>query len=313
MIEINSNIITCEECFNIPKITILKKNKVKIECSKCNTKDIKDISYFDKFLNGLNEKKFIDLPKCTFNEKHESKADKYCFQCTKYLCKECLEVHNISYKGKSHILIGQKIENQYYCKKENHKEYIYNGYCTDCKKYLCPQCKCVHKDKNMYYFDDSSNKDVINEIIKKVNKCEKIIENEEKKYNNLLEELNNKIKTIKSMFNDYKERNMKIINLYKLLIKNYEEIYNIRNYNINNNIIINDDFDLSNSDEFIIKNKNDSDECFSSRFNKLCNFYANKNHIKTKQYTDYSIIKKFCNKVVKKAIFIDKKKNYFNF
>ena len=308
MKEIESNIVTCEECFNIPKITILKKNEVQIECSKCNTKDIKDISYFDKFLNGLNDQKFIDLPKCTFDEKHESKADKYCFQCTKYLCKVCIINHNISYKGKSHFLIGQKMENQYYCKKDNHKEYIYNGYCTECKKYLCPQCKCEHKTENIYYFDDSRNKDVINEIIKKVNECEKIIEDEEKKYNNFFEELNNKIKTIKSMFNEYKERNMKIITLYKLLIKNYEQIKNIRNYNINNNIIINNDFDLSNSDDFIIKNKHDTDECFSSKFNKLCNFYANKNHIKTKQYINYSIIKKFCNKIFKKAIFVGEKK-----
>ena len=309
----NSSIVICEECFNIPKITILKKNKVKIECLKCNTKDIKDISYFDKFLNGLNEKKFIDLPKCTFDEKHESKADKYCFQCTKYLCKECIINHNKYFKERSHILIGQKIENQYYCNQKGHKEYIYNGYCTECNKYLCPQCKCEHKTENIYYFDDSRNKDVINEIIKKVNECEKIIEDEEKKYNNFLEELNNKIKTIKSMFNEYKERNMKIITLYKLLIKNYEQIKNIRNYNINNNIIINNDFDLSNSDDFIIKNNHDTDECFSSKFNKLCNFYANKNHIRTKQYTDYSIIKKFCNKIVKKAIFVDEKKFIFIF
>ena len=35
MEEIKSKVVTCEECFNIPKITIKTKNKVLIECPKC--------------------------------------------------------------------------------------------------------------------------------------------------------------------------------------------------------------------------------------------------------------------------------------
>ena len=102
-----SSIITCEVCFSIPKITILKKNEVLISCPKCKTSIIKDISYFDKFFKKLEEKTFVDLPKCSYNQEHTIKSDKYCFQCTRYLCKECIRIHNISFKDKNHILIGQ--------------------------------------------------------------------------------------------------------------------------------------------------------------------------------------------------------------
>ena len=152
MEELKSSIITCEECFNIPKITILTKDKVKIECSKCNKIENKDIKYFDKFFKKLEEKQFIDLPKCSFNDKHEVNSIKYCFQCIKYLCEECIKTHNIVFKEKSHLLIEQKIENQYYCNIDAHKEFIYDCFCIECNAYLCPKCKCEHKNKKKIFF-----------------------------------------------------------------------------------------------------------------------------------------------------------------
>jgi hypothetical protein len=134
-----------------------------------------------------------------------------------------------------------------------------------------------------------------------------------KKLNNFLEEINNKISTINSKFSEYKERNMKLISLYKLLINNYEQIKSIRNYNLNNNIILNDSFDLSNSDLFITDIHNPLD-CISSKYNKLCAFYEKKNHIKTKHYSEYIITKKFCGFInVKKCIFLDEDKIMFIF
>ena len=310
--KLNYSIITCDKCFSIPKIIFLSKNEISIECQKCQSKDIKNITYFDKFMKELEDNNFIDLPNCSFNKEHNYKSFKYCIQCTKYLCKDCIKIHNISYGEKNHILIGQKMENQYYCSKEGHTEYIIDHFCTKCNDYLCPKCKCEHNQKEIYSFDDIEK---VKEIERKVKKCEEIIENEEKKLNELLNDLNNRIITIKKMFNEYKERNMKIISLYKLLIDNYKHINSIRNYNISNNIIINDNFDLNSSDDFYIKNDNlDKNECLSSKYNKLCNFYSNKNHIKTNIYSEYLITKKFCNKKkVKKCIIIDNDKIVFIF
>ena len=106
--EKNPKIITCEKCFNIPSIIIFTQSKVKIECRKCNTSKIEDISYFEKYRTSKNEN-FPQLPKCSFDENHKEKSLKYCIKCTKYLCSKCIEIHNITFKGKSHILLGQSL------------------------------------------------------------------------------------------------------------------------------------------------------------------------------------------------------------
>ena len=303
MKENKTKIITCEKCFNIPKIIFLNKNKVQIQCPKCQLLKTEDIIYFEKYISSNNIKD--ELPKCSYNINHESKAVKYCFKCTKYLCEQCIENHNISFQNKSHILLEQKLENQYYCNKEGHNEYIYDRYCQKCQNYLCSHCICEHDKDEIYFFDELNNKNKINNVIENINKIKEIIINEEEKLNKVLEELNNKIKILKKMFNDYKKRNLNLISIYELFIDNYKQINSIRNYNLNNNIIINADFDLSNSD-FFISNINNPAECLSSKYNKLCAFYMNKNHIKTKNYSEHLITNKFCNMdIVKKCIFVD--------
>ena len=143
--------------FFYSKNYFLKKNEILISCPKWKLPTTKDISYFNKFFKKLEERNFIDLPKCSYNPEHISKSEKYCFQCTKYLCEECIKIHNISFKEKNHILIGQKIENQYYCNKKGHSEYINNRFCTKCNDYLSSEFKCKHDIENIYYFDDKDN------------------------------------------------------------------------------------------------------------------------------------------------------------
>jgi hypothetical protein len=84
------------------------------------------------------------------------------------------------------MLIGQKMENKYYCDKEGHTEYIYNRFCIKCNDYLCPECKCGHTKNDIYLFDNKENLEKIYEIEEKVKECEKIIENEEKKLNDFI-------------------------------------------------------------------------------------------------------------------------------
>ena len=134
------------------------------------------------------------------------------------------ENHNVSFQNKSHILLDQKLENQYYCNKEGHGEYIHDRYCPKCQSYLCPQCICGHDKDDIYFFDEYNNKNKINEVIENINKIKEIIKNEEEKLNKVLEELNNKIKILKKMFNDYQKRNLNLISIYELFIDNYKQI-----------------------------------------------------------------------------------------
>ena len=312
--ENKSGIITCEDCFSIPKITILAKDEIKIECPLCKKEKTKPISYFEIFTKKLKESKFKDLPKCTFKEAHESKSLKYCFKCTKYLCKDCIEIHNSIFKDHQ-FLLEQNLNNKFKCDKEGHEDFILYRYCTKCNVYLCSLCKCNHENKYIYDFEDKQNHHKeVESIADKIKKCEVIIVKEEKKFNKFVEELNNQIKSLKALFTDYKERNIKLISFYKLLINNYYQFNTIRNYNLNNNVIINNYFDITNSDDFVYKENCYDEECFSSQYNRLCNFYKMKNHIKTNQYFDYNITKKFCDKkTIKKCIFLNQDEIIFFF
>ena len=143
-----------------------------------------------------------------------------------------------------------------------------------CNNYLCDKCKCDHEENNKYNFLNDDNK--INKIKNNIKKCEQIIKKEEQKYENLKKQLENKIKILTNLFNDYKKRNNDLISLYNLLINNYEQIKNINNYNLRNNIFLNNNLDLKESQLF-------SDDCFDCKFNKLSEFYRNTYHIKTQE------------------------------
>ena len=60
LVNITFDIITCEQCYSIPKLTLINQNKVKIYCQTCHKQIIKDISYFKKFIKKSKEEK-IDL------------------------------------------------------------------------------------------------------------------------------------------------------------------------------------------------------------------------------------------------------------
>ena len=302
--EDTTKIIICEKCYTIPKITFLTNTKIKIECSECKASLNKDISYFDKFIKFKGDKILSELPTCTFDEEHKCSSIKYCFNCEKYLCEECLKKHIELYKDK-HTLITQKIKSNIICKKKGHNEYKFDKYCTQCEDYLCPSCKCEHEDR-YYYLGDPDKEKKVKKISEKIMNCEKMVEVEEKNLNVYLEKVYNKIDAIKKMFKDFKERNLKYISLYKLLVSNYDTIKEINNFNIENNILINENFNYETSNlKKTMKFGREENECLESIYNKLCNFYLNKNFITPKKYPEFIITKKFCNKNIKKVLVID--------
>lgn len=302
MEEEKDSIIICEKCNNIPRITMFNSNTIQIDCQICNQQKFKDISYLDKyFSDSKNNKDLFDMPNCNYNEEHKIKAIVYCCKCTKYLCNECLNIHKASIEGKDHkIFVKQKLQNKYYCNVQTHNRRIFDKYCTQCYQYLCSDCKCEHQDEDKFTFNSNLGKedDEVEKIKENIKKCEMIIENEENKLNNYINNIKKKIDDLKKIFLDYKTRNLKLIKVYKLLIKNREQLKEIRNYNIINNIVINDQFNFNSSEQ-----KNN--ECLSSIYNGLFSFYTNNNHILTKQYSTSLILNKECPKTIKKIIIIN--------
>ena len=290
-------VIVCEKCFSIPRIVITNKNQIHLECQNCKSNIFYDIDYFNKFINVNENDDLFTLPNCNFRN-HSEKALLYCFKCNNYLCNKCLKDHDEIFQGKRHITIKQKIYHKYFCEKKGHEENILNRFCPKCNNYLCSDCECKCDDKDIYKFNDEENK--INEIKNNIKKCEEIIEKEEINYNHCIKKFEEKINILKNLFEDYKKRNSKIISFYKLLIDNFEQIKNINNYNIRNNIFLNNNFDLRSSKLTYFSN-----ECLISIFNRLSEFYRNTNHIKTQEYIDYYLTPKFCFNEIKKSCFLN--------
>ena len=138
MAQTRDRIIICERCFSIPQIIILSEKNIKLYCNNCNKTIIKDYSYFDKFLNKNIDDKLFHLENCNYNKEHQIKASIYCFNCSKYLCDECIKIHDLCVQVTKHINTSQKIKYQYFCQK--HKEYPLDRYCTVCNEYLCANC-----------------------------------------------------------------------------------------------------------------------------------------------------------------------------
>ena len=306
------DILTCEKCFNIPKLTHINKNKIKIECRKCKTTKITNFSFFQKFLKIKKE----TLPNCTFLKQHSNdESINYCLKCCEYLCEECTKNHEISYKGKNHIMIQQKLYNKYYCNKNGHKEYILNHYCQKCNSYFCDKCKCYHSDEYIYDFEEEKNKEIIGNIITEMEKLKEEIKKEEIIFNDYLKELKKKEEDIERAFKDYKERNNNILFFYNVLINNYKRINFINNFNLNNNIIINNNFDFTSS-QYFLKEKNGyyKTECFNSKYNRLYSFYMFKTYIQPLNNSSNIITNKLCgNNKIKKVIFLNEEKIIFIF
>ena len=289
-------IIVCERCFNIPKLLILNKNEIQFDCSICNLTYKKEISYFNRFININENDNLFELPRCDYKRNHLSRAISYCFNCSKYLCRECLDSHNEIFQGREHTTINQKIQHQYFCKKPGHEENILNRFCFTCNNYLCCDCNCGHNNSNKYCFENIENK--INEIKNSILKCENIIQIEENYLNKFINKITNKINVLRNLFNDYKRRNTDLISFYKLLINNFEQIRNIKNYNIRNNILLNNNFYLKES-------KISSYDCLIGNYNRLSEFYRNTNHIKTKEFADHFTTTKYCNEQIKKCVVLN--------
>ena len=293
-------IVVCEKCYDIPKIAILNNGKIKIECGNCQVSEIKEYHYFDKFIKNNNDDKLFDLGNCNFIEDHDKnqRSTLYCFQCEKYLCESCLKnIHDKNSKMRGHSKVKQKIKNDYFCRINGHEEYKLDRYCTKCNKYLCPKCRCDHQVSDIFNFENQENK--IQEIKQNLDKCENIIKVQKEYLNNYKKKIQSKLQVLDNLFKDYKNRNLEAISIYRLLIDNFEQLSKkIKNFNIYNNIKINDSFNLKEP----TLNEN---ECLISHYNKLSAFYMNINHIKTNEYTNYYITEKICNEKIKKCIIVN--------
>lgn len=163
----------------------------------------------------------------------------YCYQCNKYFCDKCINIHNNN-KNKSHNIINANNKN---IKCELHNKF-YDKYCFKCKLNLCELCEkhnehYVELFKDVYFSDEDMNhfyekkQKVLNDLEKKEKENDESKDSEhsyisEEEKENIIKqkiELKTKFKKLK----EYVEIKTLFIKTFSRDITNYNYINNVNN------------------------------------------------------------------------------------
>ena len=255
---IKSKSIICPECGEKSKIKIRDYLISSFDCK--NKHQVDDIKIEDFEKTQLIDESKIECDKCKNTNKGAAFQNVFykCIKCKNNLCPLCKSLHD-----KSHNILNYNDIN-FLCEEHNER---YIKYCNDCKQNLCIQCDAGHKGHNLIYlgdkiFDKEKLEDslrIFREYIDKLkNDVNGIIEN----FKKIIENFENLYKIKEDIVNNYEKKN-----------RNYELLFNLEEMNNNENIIIED----INS---IIKEKN-----ISGKVNKIMDIY-NKMKQKKFEYSD---------------------------
>lgn len=217
-------LLLCPYCNkNIPNL-ILQESEGVIDIGvKCSC-----LPYSETKTNRLKE--FINLisqPQSSINQcgNHSySKGEKYCMNCSLWLCKECIEEHSKLFQF--HLISDHQLS----VKCIIHKK-IFSSYCEQCFVNVCVDCQVNHLAHNMTQMKDV---DIILFNMKYLSTIEELMNKNKRITDGLIQRINNK--------ND---------NKYNLMKQNILSAYN-------SNRIINEDlkylFQCLSTTEFVFKN-----------------------------------------------------------
>lgn len=145
---------TCYKCERVPEILKLHKYQENIMIElKCKYHDYLILN-FDNYKENL-ENFILSCNKC--QKKMQSKKDiKYCFECQKKLCSECLNDYDERHKREHRIIVQEDKNN----KCLQHYNIPITSYCLDCEENICKKDK-GHDDHKTEKLD---NKEALNNI-----------------------------------------------------------------------------------------------------------------------------------------------------
>ena len=163
-----------------------------------------------------SQSSLVLCPQCNnINVYHLNSPSTVCISCS---CgKKCLPLDSFLISNQTSSSPNIKIESQCI----NHKNRQYTDYCMTCNLNLCEDCLILHNKHKIINFDKIRTMylDHISESIEKANSKQKIID---EKVNKLIQELEDKIIQLKSLY----ENNQKIT---KLHLDYMQLIYNTYN------------------------------------------------------------------------------------
>ena len=205
----------CTECCLIPLLT-LKDNdtKISMNCSNGHFREMPINDYMAKgFQNNINNIKCSDCG-MTLETK---KRFKFCSECIKIFCKNCLKKHNNTITTTNHESICLRKMDTYCCLHANK----FTHYCELCHKNICEDCFYLHNNHQILCLKEIKlDKNEIKELKENINKENKIIDK-------IVGIFDKTLNSLKKKF-DGVIKNKKIVLEFKKVL---EEIYEEKNAN----------------------------------------------------------------------------------
>ena len=240
-----NELFLCPKCFKkIPLFISFDLQKEKNDniimnyiCS-CD-KNFQSINLED-LLNKWNNNKQIST-KCNPHKKE----GQYCLKCDKWLCPDCIIVHNDIKNTHKDLMTKNEIILNNKCK-EHKKNKI--GFCCTCYKEICSTCsgyfneghvKYTFKDKWKYIFQNFKFNTIsqFEEIVSKKNKeILKYKEQQIKKLNDIINEIEGLKTKIENKYNLIVKNNKNLTNYYENLLKTFIVYEDVPTYIVNENI-----------------------------------------------------------------------------
>ncbi|MCQ2820666.1 MAG: hypothetical protein MJ252_25655 [archaeon] len=223
----------CGKCHEIPELFMNKDTSVRIKC-RCDPSNDKTIT-LTKMSSEINT---AEEPICSQSDKHgEKRGKKYCTSCNKWYCDKCFNEHN-TFKPKHIGVLSKGAHINSLCENKSPKcSGLIEFYCKDCKIHLCKKCKDNHDDKHVL----TELKKIYDEkrMTQRVNKISEITEAMKKDITgikNVLEEVRKKLEQYNELIQLKEKETENISNYFNSLANAYLITKNIPNYYIYNNL-----------------------------------------------------------------------------
>lgn len=234
----NNNQLRCKDCFHLYSFKILPEypsSKVSKTC-KCSTKEIE----ISKFLTEYKKKVNVSIT-CSSCNKVNPKDTKYCHNCVKLFCPNCIKViHNEKNNNLVHKIIGiEKFD--FFCIQHQNDNFV--GYCKTCNIDICAKCikEELHNEHKTVIYNKLYDEKKMKEFYKKAIKSAEI----KIDYNNkiaimICKEIKKSedIKQIKTLSEINNSENKKILEFIQILHEIYDSS-KVKNYLIIMNTIDN--------------------------------------------------------------------------
>ncbi len=247
---------------------LLKKNikeKDFFLCPQCN----KNIPLFISFKEDQNKNIFVNYL-CLCNKKQtsikledllnnwseikqkssncnsHSNEGKYCLKCNRWLCDECIIVHDDLIDNHKNMIINNELNLNSKCEEHNKKNNI--GFCCSCYSEICSKCAGFYHDGHVKYTNRDKWKDLFESLdFRTISEFDKIVEKMNKKLlkykndqiqklNNIINEISNLIREIENKYQKLEKNNKNLTNYYKNMLKTFIVFEEIPSFILNENV-----------------------------------------------------------------------------